>query len=199
MLQSWYYICEKRKPHPLQWQNLHLLKTMKIIKWTDRWYGKPMNWEPQKLPLHWWRQNKPLHGQQGKYWVTEHVISTIVHPLPLNVCCESRKSYHRPPLCGPLSQLLLHCMSLEPHEESVAQCLDITDGCIWQKGKQNQLTLAHFDTNILTHASACIQMHSQTQCHSNMLLYICTVYSLCIVSDAVICMLICRWSVTIIH
>lgn len=104
-----------------------------------------------------------------------------------------------PILYGALSPLLLHCMSLEPREASVAQRLDSTDGCIQQWGKQNQQTPAHFDTNILIHASTCIQIHNQTRCHSNILLCICTVYPLCIVSDAVICMLICRWSVTIIH
>lgn len=196
-------MCGKRKPHPLEWKNLHLLKTLKIIKWTDRWYDKPMNWEPQKLPQHCWRQNKPLHGQQGKCWVTEHAISTIMHPLPLKVCCESRKkkkTHHSPPiLYGALSPLLLHCMSLEPREASVAQRLDSTDGCIQQWAKQNQQTPAYFDTDILIHASTCIQIHNQTRCHSNILLCICTVYPLCIVSDAVICMLICRWSVTIIH
>lgn len=60
-------------------------------------------------------------------------------------------------------------------------------------------TLLHFDTNTVTHTSAWIQMHNHTQGHSNMLLYICTVYSLCIVADAVLCMLTCRWNMTIIH
>lgn len=47
--------------------------------------------------------------------------------------------------------------------------------------------------------SACIQMHNPTQHHSNTLLYICTVCPLCIVSDAVLCMLTCRWNVTTFH
>lgn len=81
--------------------------------------------------------------------------------------------------CCPSSPLLC-CMSLEPHEEN---------GHTWQKGK-----LTH------THTWECMhQMHNHSQRRSDMLLYICTVYPLCKVSYAVLCMLTCRWNVTIIH
>lgn len=124
------------------------------------------------------------------YW-TCHLHHCASSTSQRVLCIQEIMTYHRPLYMVPLSPLLC-CMSPEPHEESVAQRLNVTDGRTWQWGK-------HFDTNILTHASACIQMHNQTQCHANMFLYICIVYQRCIVSDAVICMLTCRWNVTIIH
>lgn len=153
-----------------------LLKTKQAFAWTTR-----------KMLGYW---TCHLHHcasstSQSVLWIQEKKKKRLILAPPI--------------LYGALSPLLLHCMSLEPREASVAQRLDSTDGCIQQWGKQNQQTPAHFDTNILIHASTCIQIHNQTRCHSNILLCICTVYPLCIVSDAVICMLICRWSVTIIH
>ena len=78
--------------------------------------------------------------------------------------------------------------------------LNCNDGQTRQWGRQKHLlTLTQTHTHTHTHTSACIQMHNHTQRHSNILLYICTVYPLCIVPDAVLCMLTCRWNVTIIH
>lgn len=122
--------------------------------------------------------------EQTIAWTTGkcRVISTIMYPLPLNMCCASRKSWCiiDPPLvCSPQSTSLLH-VPKKPHDKSITQHLDITVGCTRRWGENTTKTRS-LQQNTLTHASACIQMHNQTQCQANKLLYICTVYQLCIV------------------
>lgn len=58
-------------------------------------------------------------------------------------------------------------------------------------GKKEKQTFVHFDINM--HMSACIQMQSYTASLRYVAVYM---YSICLVSDAVLCMLTCRWNVT---
>lgn len=141
-----------------------------------------MKVHPHMLLHHWGRQKTYAWTTGEKKKVVEHLISTNVHPLPLSLCCASWEPW----LINDPSTVpsIANCMPSERHEESVHS----TDGCICHRGNTKQ-TLVHFDRKILPHTSACIQKHNYTQHHSNMLLYICKIYQLFIVSDAVLCML----------
>lgn len=154
-----------------------------------------MNRQPERLSLTG-EDRKPLHGQQGKWNLVEHLTSTVVHPLPLSVCCASRNSWL---FCDPSTVPAAHCSAACP--QSLMRRVLLSDECYWwmhmAMGKINACSLWHKQNHTSKH------IHTDAQSYTASLryvtVYICTVYPLCIVSDAVLCMLTCRWNVTIIH
>lgn len=142
-------------------------------------YAKPMNRKPQRLnTLHVTgkKTKKTSAWTTGKlgYW-TPHLHCRASY---LSVCAVHPEN---PDLVGGPSSI--PTQSTSPLHVPGTWC-----------GERKTDTL--YDANTFTHTSACTQMHTHPQQH---MLYICTVYPLCIVSDAVLCMLTCRWIVTITH
>lgn len=89
----------------------------------------------------------------GKIRVTEHVISTVVHPLPLNVCCASRKSWLiiDPSICSPQSTSPLHVP-----RASWGECRSAFERYWWTHMAMGK-TLWH------KHTHTCERMHTDAQ------------------------------------
>lgn len=102
-------------------------------------------------------------------------------PLPLSVYCASR-----------ILELFSDCFAVctvkgsNRHEEVGHQYPVLMNLC-YRARKKKKSKRMHTDE------LEC------TQLHSDMLLYICTVYTQCIVPDSVLCMLTCRWNMNIIY
>lgn len=104
----------------------------------------------------------------------EQLLSAIVHPLPLNVCCASRSwclirdsffCAHSP---------LFYCMSPQSLMWKVQHWM------LHSNGENDNYSL-------------------WSKCTHCLLVYICILWPVYVVSDAVLCMLTCRWNMTTIH
>lgn len=101
-----YTVCGKGTLHWLQWQNLHLLQTLKRTKRTDK---TASHWteDLERYPVAGEdRANHCMDNREMPGYLHHYASSTSQHVL----CIQEIMTYHRPHLYAPLSQLLC-CMS----------------------------------------------------------------------------------------
>lgn len=128
-----------------------------------------------------------------KHQVVEHLISTIVHPLPLSLCCASREPW----LISDPSTVPTVCFCTACPQSLVSKVSFLLMDAFGNEGIQNNhwFTLTQTYSHTQAHAYRCTRIHSATPIRC----CICVQYINHVVSDAVLCMLTCRWRVTNIH